>query len=127
MPLEDPMRYIPLTQSMKGMEWDEDLKKAVQRTIISRLYYGIFHFIKLRLEGQDHDNNMSHSKLQVSAQKYVDSKKLGINIKDHLSQLEEMRDKADYKRMEQIDERFVERAMRIYDLLEDDCSQIWKS
>lgn len=125
MKLEDPIGYFALVEKMQQSQWDTNLRKAVQRTIISRLYYGIFHYVKLKMYGPDQDNNVSHKNLIGDAQRYVYNKKLDINIKDHLSQFQKMREKADYKRLQNINEKFFEDALIIFELVKRDCTNVW--
>lgn len=123
--LEDPIGYFALVDTLQQRVWDTNLQSAVRRTIISRLYYAVFHYIKLKMYGPNKDQNTTHKKLINDAQKYVNGKKLSINIKDHLSQFQMMREKADYKRLEVIDEKFLERALVIFQIVEKDCVNIW--
>jgi uncharacterized protein (UPF0332 family) len=125
MRLEDPIGYFALADSMQQSKWDVNLREAVQRTIISRLYYGVFHYVKLKMYGPDQDNSVTHKNLIGAAQKYVNNEGLGINIKDHISQFQKMREKADYKRSQNIDEKFFKDALLIFDIVKKDCTNIW--
>lgn len=106
-------------------KWTEELMPAIRRTIISRLYYGVFHYVKFQLYGLDKDPNKTHKKPHEDAQKYATRNHIDVNIKDHLSQLQSMREQADYKRTQSIDDDFLKKAINIYNIVEKDCITIW--
>jgi len=125
MTLEDPIGYFALVDNLQRNVWDTDLQSAARRTIISRLYYGVFHHIKLKMFGINDDRGVGHDKLKAEVQKLADKKGLDINIKDHLSELEKKRTIADYKRLQTIDEKFLEDTLFIFQIIENDCAKIW--
>ena len=125
MELEDPLGYLALVNTFLGNESGTDVESALRRTIISRLYYGVFHHIKLKLFGINNDKPITHQKLKAAAQKFVDKNGININIKDHLSELEKKREIADYKRFPVIDEKFLNDTLTIFKIVKKDCEKIW--
>ena len=125
MALEDPIGYFALVEALQENPWDPDLQTAARRTIISRLYYAVFHHIKIKLFGADNDRGISHSKLRTEVQKLANKKGLEINIKDHLSEFEKRREQADYKRQIIVDEKFLDDTLVIFNIIEKDCEKIW--
>lgn len=125
MALEDPIGYFALVEALQENPWDPDLQTAVRRTIISRLYYAVFHHIKIKLFGPENDRNVSHSKLRAEAQKLANKKGLDINIKDHLSDFQTRREKSDYIRQIIVDEKFLDDTLVIFNIIKKDCEQIW--
>lgn len=125
MTLEDPMGYFAIVEHLKNTEWDIDIQSAARRTIISRLYYGVFHHIKFKMYGISDDRGITHDKLKAEVQKLVNKKGLDINIKDHLSEFEKRRVIADYKRLKIIDEKFLDDTFVIFNIIQKDCEKIW--
>ena len=125
MRLEDPIGYLAFVDTLQEKVWGTDLQSAARRTIISRLYYGVFHHIKLKLFGINDDRGISHDKLKTSVQNLANEKGLDIYIKDHLSEFEKKRVIADYKRLPIIDEKFLEDTFIIFQIIEKDCEKIW--
>ena len=125
MGLEDPIGYFAFVDILQKNVWDTDLQSAARRTMISRLYYGVFHHIKLKLFGIDDDRGIKHDKLIAKVQELANKKGLDINIKDHLSDFQKKREIADYKRLPIIDEKFLEDAFVIFKIIQNDCAEIW--
>ena len=125
MALEDPIGYFALVEALKGNQWDPNLEMAARRTIISRLYYAVFHHIKIKLFGASDDRGINHKKLRAEVQKLANKKGLDINIKDHLSDFEKRRVQADYKRLTIVDEKFLEDTLVIFQIIQKDCEKIW--
>jgi hypothetical protein len=125
MGLEDPIGYFAFVDTLQKNVWDTDLQSAARRTIISRLYYGVFHHIKLKLFGINDDRGITHNRLKAEVQKLAIKKGLDINIKDHLSDFEKKRVIADYKRLRIIDEKFLQDTFVIFQIIQNDCEKIW--
>lgn len=123
--LDDPIEYLALVDFLRKRSIDIGLENGTQRTIVSRLYYGVFHHIKLRLYGPDSDRNIGHLALHKEAQKCANERGIQINIKDKLSQLQGYREMADYKRLQKIDDKFLDEVFTVYQLIEKDCQQLW--
>ena len=125
MALEDPIGYFALVEALKGNQWDPNLEMAARRTIISRLYYAVFHHIKIKLFGASDDRGINHKKLRAEVQKLANKKGLDINIKDHLSDFEKRRVQADYKRLTIVDEKFLKDTLVVFQIIQKDCEKIW--
>lgn len=125
MALEDPIGYFALVEAIQGNSWDPNLQMAARRTIISRLYYAVFHHIKIKLFGASDDRGINHKKLRAEVQKLANKKGLDINIKDHLSDFEKRRVQADYKRLTIVDEKFLKDTLVVFQIIQKDCEKIW--
>ena len=125
MVLGDPIGYFALVDALQKSSWDTSLQSATRRTIISRLYYAVFHHIKLNLFGDADDRGITHAKLRAEVQRLANKRGLDINIKDHLSQFEKKREQADYKRLTKVDDKFFQETIIIFHIIEEDCKKIW--
>lgn len=125
MVLVDPIGYFAFVDVLQENSWDTSLQSAARRTIISRLYYAVFHHIKIKLFGINDDRGITHVKLRNEAQKLANKKGLDINIKDHLSEFEKKREQADYKRLTKVDDKFLEDTLVIFHIIKEDCEKIW--
>lgn len=122
---DDPIGYINLAKRLSGLDFDPKLKHSNERTIVGRIYYGVFAYLKLKLYSSDKENKISHDKLKKDAQRQVVMKGLDFPLKDQLKTLEIMREHADYYRKVKIDEDSVKKAWTIYEILEDEFSKMW--
>lgn len=122
--LNDPMGFISLATELPNLVSSQDLKFSRERTIISRLYYGIFNFLKLKLYPAN-DPNISHDKLRAKAQEYAKKKGFKMDLIDPLKQLQAYREHADYYRTKTVDEDLVKKAYTIYGLLEGYINTVW--
>ena len=123
--LEDPLGYLKLAEKLSNLVADPNLKYSKERTVIGRIYYGVFTYLKLKLYGSLVDQNIKHDKLRNDAQKQADKKGLDFNLKDQLRELEMLREHADYYRKIQIDGKSVTKAWSIYNILADEFSKMW--
>lgn len=123
--LEDPLGYLKLAEKLSNLVADPNLKYSKERTVIGRIYYGVFTYLKLKLYGSLVDQNIKHDKLRNDAQKQADKKGLDFNLKDQLRELEMLREHADYYRKIQIDGKSVTKTWSIYNILADEFSKMW--
>ena len=123
--LDDPLGYLRLAKNLSCLVPDPDLKYSKERTVIGRIYYGVFTYLKLKLYGSTIDKYITHAALRKELQKKAKQMGLDFNLEDQLRQLEVLREHADYYRKIKIDENSVKQAWDIYDILEDEFSKIW--
>lgn len=124
--LDDPLGYLKLAEKLSNLVADPNLKHSKERTVIGRIYYGVFTYLKLKLYGSSVDKRVNHDKLRNDAQKKADQKGLDFNLKDQLRSLENLREHADYYRKISINEDSVKKAWTIYNILEDEFSKMWQ-
>ncbi len=122
---DDPIGYINLAKKLSGLEFDPKLKHSNERTIVGRIYYGVFAYLKLKLYPSDKEDKIGHNKLRNDAQRQVVKNGLDFPLKDQLKTLEIMREHADYYRKMKIDVDSVRKAWQIYEILEYEFSKIW--
>jgi uncharacterized protein (UPF0332 family) len=120
---DDPLGYIKLSEELSKWTSDSELKFSKERTIISRLYYGVFYFIKCKLGKES--NKINHKRIREEIQKYAEKKGIDFNFKDSLAQLYRLRENADYYEKPKIDEKSVREAWDLYDVLKDKLLEVW--
>jgi uncharacterized protein (UPF0332 family) len=123
--LDDPLGYLKLAEKLSSLVMDTDLRNSKERTVIGRIYYGVFTYLKIKLYGTGTDKRVIHGKLRKDLQREADKKGLDFNLEDQLLELERLREHADYYRKIKIDGDSVKKAWVIYRLLEQEFNEIW--
>ena len=123
MPFEDPLGFSKVAKFLNERV-DDFSEEGVFRTIISRLYYSSFHSIRDRIYGRS-KRSVNHVDLQEKAGIAAKTKGRERYITHYLSQLETMRDRADYDIHTAIGKEEVLKAYEVFFMIEDEFHEIW--